>query len=90
MLFKPKQNYAYIFIDKTEVVKVRNAKFLGVVIDDTISWEHHIQALQFKVAKNVGVLYRAAFKLVTRELYIIYCTLVLLILQCYVIHTHLN
>ena len=44
---------------------MRNAKFLGVVIYDTISWEHFIQALQRNVSKSVGILYRAASKLCT-------------------------
>ena len=39
MLFNTNKNYVNIkvFIDKPEVVKARNVKFLGVVIDDTIS-----------------------------------------------------
>ena len=66
------------------VAKVRNAKFLGVVIYDTISREHHIQALQCKVSTNVGILYRTASKLGTRESYTIYCTcIVLLAALCY-------
>ena len=64
---------------------MRNAKFLGVVMDDTISWKHHIQALQCKVSKSVGMLYRAASKLGTRKLYTIQCTLVLPYLQYCVI-----
>ena len=32
-------------------------KFLGVMLDENISWEEHIRTVQTKLAKNIGLLY---------------------------------
>ena len=34
-------------------------KFLRVMLDENISWEEHIRIVENKLAKNIGLLYRA-------------------------------
>ena len=34
-------------------------KFLGVLLDDNLSWKEHIKYLENKIAKNIGFMYRA-------------------------------
>ena len=34
-------------------------KFLGVLLDDNLSWKEHIKYLENKIAKNIGLMYRA-------------------------------
>ena len=34
-------------------------KFLGVLLDDNLSWKEHIKYLEIKIAKNIGLMYRA-------------------------------
>ena len=34
-------------------------KFLGILLDENISWEEHIRMAETKLAKNVELLYRA-------------------------------
>ena len=34
-------------------------KFLRVMLDENISWEEHIRIVETKLAKNIGLLYRA-------------------------------
>ena len=33
-------------------------KFLGVLLDDNLSWKEHVKYLENKVAKNKGLMYR--------------------------------
>ena len=66
--------YIKVFVDKTEVVKVRNAKFLGVVIHVRISPKHHIQALQCNISKRNYIPY---------GIYILYtCIAIIAVLFC--------
>lgn len=50
-------------IDNIVIEKVQQNTFLGVVLDEKISWKPHISYLQSKVAKCVGVMKRASFVL---------------------------
>ena len=46
-------------IKKHKVEKVKSIKFLGVLLDENLSWKEHIKYNENKVAKNIGLLYRA-------------------------------
>ena len=35
-------------------------KFLGVIFDERLTWKTHIQLIENKVSKNVGVLYKTS------------------------------
>ena len=47
-------------------------KFLGVMLDENISWEEHISTVETKLAKNIGLLYRAKPLLEEKSLKSIY------------------
>ena len=36
-------------------------KFLGVLLDENITWKNHIYSVKKKLAKNIGLLYRAKY-----------------------------
>ena len=48
-----------LLIKKHKVEKVKSIKFLGVLLDENLSWKEHIKYNENKVAKNIGLLYRA-------------------------------
>ena len=48
-----------LLIKKHKVEKVKSIKFLGVLLDENLSWKEHIKYNEKKVAKNIGLLYRA-------------------------------
>lgn len=70
-----------IFLDNVNIEKVCSSKFLGVVIDDCLSWTKHIQEILSKISKNFGVLCRVKHILSTRNMYTLYCSLILPYLQ---------
>ena len=47
-----------IKIDDVIIEQVENTKFLGVVINSTLTWQDHIKTVCKKVSKNVGILLR--------------------------------
>ena len=40
----------------TVLEQVKHAKFLGVCIDEHLSWDKHIHEFACKVSRNVGIL----------------------------------
>ena len=51
------------------VIKRENAiKSLGVIIDENLTWKTHIDEIQNKISKNLGVLYTAKFLLKANHL----------------------
>ena len=41
------------------LIRVKLIKFLGVLLDENLCWKDHINYIENKVAKNIGLLYRA-------------------------------
>ena len=46
-------------IKKHKVERVKSIKFLGVLLDENLSWKDHTKYIENKVTKNIGLLYRA-------------------------------
>jgi hypothetical protein len=66
-----------IFLDNIKLLRTETAKFLGVVIDENLSWKNHIYYIKGKIAKNVGIIKRLKFSLPLKTLNTLYGTLVL-------------
>jgi len=49
-----------ISINNTQIKQVSHANFLGIVIDDALTWKPHIQATQGKLSKSIGILRKAS------------------------------
>ena len=43
-------------LDDTNLQKVSSTKFLGVIIDENLTWKNHIDGISKTIARNVGVL----------------------------------
>ena len=52
-------NLPQILIDNVEIKRDPVTKFLGVYLDENITWNQHISYICSKVSKNMGVLYKA-------------------------------
>ena len=66
-----------ICINSTPIQKVSSIKFLGVFIDCDLSWKDHINYIEGKIARNIGILNRNKNILKSNTLYSLYCTLIL-------------
>ena len=46
-------------INNFEIKRTTSIKFLGIMVDENLTWNDHIHILQNKLSKNIGLLYRA-------------------------------
>ena len=65
-----------IFLDNINITRTNTAKFLGVIIDETLSWKNHINYIKDKISKNIGIIKRLKYKLPEKTLNTLYNTLV--------------
>ena len=70
-----------VLINDKEIERVGSVKFLGVLLDEHLSWKEHIRYTENKIAKNIGLLYRAKPFLGKHSLLALYYSY---------IHTYLN
>lgn len=56
---------------------VSQIKFLGVIIDNKLTWKSHIKYVQSKVSKCIAIINKAKYILNYKSLHMLYCSLVL-------------
>ena len=61
MLFKGKKGIVSpprVVMNDTQISQIRKTKFLGIILDDKLSWVHHIDYISKKISKSIGIIYR--------------------------------
>ena len=61
MVFHRKQKHIKelnIVINCTKIDRVESFNYLGLTIDETLSWAHHVDIVKKKVSKVIGIFYR--------------------------------
>ena len=80
VIFRPKQKRINtnipILFDGKVLKQEQSLKFLGVHIDENLSWKTHINFLCQKISKSIGVIYRSRFYLSTKTKISLYYSLV--------------
>ena len=66
-----------VILDSTALERVSHTKFLGVLIDDCLTWKNHIDCVSKTISCNIGVMNKLKHFVPTRVLHTLYCTLVL-------------
>ena len=54
------QNFK-LYYRNEEITKAQNVKFLGIYLDDKLSWNYHINDLCVKLSRKIGIFYRLQF-----------------------------
>ena len=70
-----------LIINNYEIQREESIKFLGVLLDQHLTWKEHIKLTENKIAKNIGILYKARPYLDKRALLCLYYSY---------IHSYLN
>ena len=63
-------------ISNISINQVKEIAFLGVFIDEHLTWQAHIANVSKKVSKSIGVIYKSRFCLSSSSLLTLYCWLV--------------
>ena len=53
------QTLLNLLIDDIHIKREHVTKFLGVIIDENLSWKEHIEILSSKISKSIGMLYKS-------------------------------
>ena len=48
-----------LHIGNCEINRVTSTRFLGVILDENVNWKAHISAITTKLAKIIGIMYKA-------------------------------
>lgn len=59
-------------VEGVEISRVSEVKFLGVIIDEQLTWKPHINYLRIKIAKSIAVLYKVREIFNDQALYMLY------------------
>ena len=57
------QKLPMLVLNNTTLERLNSIKFLGVILDKNINWNKHIELVENKILKNIGILYRASLYL---------------------------
>ena len=80
VIFKPKQKSvrmsSQISLDSIPLKQVTEVKFLGIYIDEGLTWKSHISYICKKICKSVGIMYRFRFLLSSNTKKSLYYTLI--------------
>ena len=66
-----------IILNGAHLKQVRSTKFLGIHIDENLSWKSHIDVITAKISKNIGVMNRLKYVLPSSILLTLYNSFVL-------------
>ena len=61
-----------LIVDKVKISMTDKTKFLGVIIDEYLSFEHHVKHVKSKVARGLGILYKSKRLLNSKSLLQLY------------------
>ena len=63
-------------IDSIEIPQVRTTKFLGIYVDQHLTWNEHIDQIANKIAKNIGIIKRISYLLTSKVLLMLYYSMI--------------
>jgi hypothetical protein len=69
-------NNIQVKMDMNIIEQVKFTKFLGVIINENLTWNDHIDILKNKINKNLGVIRKVSHVLPCEVLYTLYNTLI--------------
>ena len=66
-----------IVLNDTILERVKVTKFLGVLIDECLTWKNHIDCISKTISRNIGVMNKLKHSIPHCILRTLYCTLIL-------------
>ena len=80
IIFTPRQRRQtldlLLEINNHRLERVKETSFLGVILDESLTWKSHISYVASKISKSIGIIYRSSFCLTRLTLRTLYFALV--------------
>ena len=73
---KKLRNKANVIINEHTIDQVKYTKFLGIYIDEELSWKYHINHIASKISKMTGIMAKARHHLTSKTLLTLYHTMI--------------
>ena len=71
------EQHVALRIKDINIERVEATKFLGVIIDESLSWNNHINSVKSKLAKVSSVIYKVSHCIDRSSMHTLYCSLFL-------------
>ena len=65
-----------LFINNVKIKSENSLKFLGVMVDESLTWKTHFELVENKISMSIGILFKASPSLSSKSLRSIYFALV--------------
>ena len=72
----PKTIPYIISVDGCQIRRAKSVKFLGFIVDDTLTWDKHVDYISTKISKNIGIIKHVRTFLPQHSLLTLYGTLI--------------
>ena len=77
MVFHRKQKkVSEVNVDNTVIELVQSFNFLGIMLNEALSWKNHIAMVSNKISKVIGILYRLKYVFLESVLFTLYNSLI--------------
>ena len=73
-LYKSPESTPYIIMIEGEIRRVKSVKYLGMIVDDKLTWEQHIEFISGKMVRNIGIMKRIRNFIPQESLLLLYYT----------------
>ena len=70
-------NNVSLFVNEKEIEKSSVVTYLGVLLDEHLTWDNHINYISSKISRNIGILYRIKYFVPLRILFMMYNAFIL-------------
>ena len=77
----PKTASYIISVNGCRIIKVKSVKYLGLIVDDTLTWDEHADYISTIIGKSIGIIRRVRTFLLQHSLLTLYRTLIELYLR---------
>ena len=68
--------FCNIYLAHSNIDRITQFKFLGVILHERMSWKQHIEHIRLKIAKTIGIIYKLKSMYPSAILLTLYSTLV--------------
>ena len=72
----PESTLYAIVVDGQKVRRVKIVKYLGMMVDDKLAWDQHVDYISSKITRNIGILKRIRHFIPHESLLLLYHTLI--------------
>ena len=66
-----------VILDNTVLDRVSHTKYLGVLIDENLTWKYHIDCVSKTLSRNISIMNKLKYFVPDRILHTLYCTFIL-------------